>query len=58
MFSFCAYFQGIQSDVRTSSGMFLSPNDRTYPIVQVGPPKSTLFFFILILTEYKSTLTK
>ncbi|RVW82547.1 Prolyl 4-hydroxylase 1 [Vitis vinifera] len=26
---------GIQSDVRTSSGMFLSPDDSTYPIVRV-----------------------
>nr|CAN70717.1 hypothetical protein VITISV_029140 [Vitis vinifera] len=28
-------FKGIQSDVRTSSGMFLSPDDSTYPIVRV-----------------------
>lgn len=30
-----AFFQGIKSDVRTSSGMFLSPEEKKYPMIQV-----------------------
>lgn len=29
-------FQGIKSNVRTSSGMFLSPTDKKYPMIQVS----------------------
>lgn len=29
-------FQGIKSDVRTSSGMFLAPEERKYAMIQVG----------------------
>jgi hypothetical protein len=41
----CAYFQGIKSDVRTSSGMFLNPEERKYPMIQVGLLPSLLFNF-------------
>lgn len=41
----CSYFQGIKSDVRTSSGMFLSPEERKYPMIQVGLLSSLLFNF-------------
>lgn len=37
-----AYFQGIKSDVRTSSGMFLNAEERKYPMVQVSLPSSLL----------------
>ena len=29
-------FQGIKSNVRTSSGMFVSPTERKYPMIQVS----------------------
>lgn len=48
-FSFCSFIstgmsypspsvchQGVKSDVRTSSGMFLSHEERKYPMIQVG----------------------
>ncbi|RRT59514.1 hypothetical protein BHE74_00017817, partial [Ensete ventricosum] len=35
------YPQGMKSDVRTSSGMFLSSEERKYPIIEVGIQPTT-----------------
>lgn len=40
-----AYFQGIKSSVRTSSGMFLNREEKKYPMIQVGLLSELLFNF-------------
>lgn len=45
-YTFSYYFhlaQGVKSDVRTSSGMFLTHVERSYPIIQVGHWLSNVF---------------
>ena len=42
------YFQGIESKVRTSTGMFLSSEEKRYPMVQVSL-LSNLFLITFIL---------
>lgn len=40
-----AYFQGIKSSVRTSSGMFLNREEKKYPMIQVGLLSELVFNF-------------
>lgn len=39
------YFQGVKSDFRTSSGMFLGHRDKKFPMVQVLITKKLLVYF-------------
>jgi hypothetical protein len=43
------YFQGIESKVRTSSGMFLSSEEKTYQVVQVSFLSNLLLIFFILL---------
>lgn len=45
------YFQGIESKVRTSSGMFLSSEEKTYQVVQVSFLSNLLLIFLILLWD-------